>query len=255
MAEAKTEKRTLMIIEVEQPVKKDRSDGKGTYQILAFKAKDGNETHTYKTFNTAFFDLIKPEATIEVDVKTEEKGDYVNRSVQQIYQDGKPVAGEKKPWQARADNPEQRTSIERQVAAKIVAELWVAGKVMPADPILGALYHWLCDKLGIKDETQEKVAPALAKPPAVNPEASIAPPKVGLTPGATKPFDSKEFIATAAILADRGMEKWKYDKILERLNKLSGLNHRTVAGGMMKLNEEQRNSLVSELNEDFSKAQ
>ncbi len=151
--------------------------------------------------------------------------------------------------------------------ASYVKDAWLGGKLPTDHPLVVRLLELAGEKMGVKPITPEKLSPVSVKPPEPPPEASIAPSSSGRTAGfepaksgsspggATKPFDSKEFIATAAILADRGMEKWKYDKILERLNKLSGLNHRTVAGGMMKLNEEQRNSLVSELNEDFSKAQ
>ncbi len=266
---ADTERKSLKITEIEQPVIKDRKDNKGKYQLLKFKAKDGDTEHSYTTIKAELFDLIKPDAILDCEVKTEVRDEWTNRSVLQIYKDGQPVAGEKKQWRGGGGDysPEQRASIESQVAAKIVAELWIAKAIDEVNPLVVTLKDWLFEKLGVKPIAPEKVAPAPVKPPESPPEASVAPSSSGRTAGfepaksgsspggAAKPFDSKEFIATAAILADRGMEKWKYDKILERLNKLSGLNHRTVAGGMMKLNEEQRNALTKELAEDFKAAQ
>ncbi len=248
----------LIVKSVEE---KKSKDGSKTFYILT-DSKGGN----FSSFESLM--ALKPGTTIEAEIEV--SGKYANLKEFKVIEQvavPQPPAEEKKPWQVRADSPEQRASIEAQVAAKIVAELIIAQQRDWNDELGMALYSWLKEKLGVKPFFQEKVAPAIAKPVESQPEASIAPSSSGRTAGfepaksdsspggATKPFNLKEFTATQAILAEQGMTKWVYNNLLMRLSEMTGLQLKTVAAGLMKLSEEQRNALVAELNEDFKKAQ
>ena len=122
----------LKIIEVKD-VKPVGSKGA---ELLAFKAqgKDGKALW-YRTFRRSLFDSIKVGATIEADVevKTEERegATYTNRQVSQVYIDGQPMAvkGQYQGFRANGRSPEEIASIESQVAAKIMSELVLGGKV------------------------------------------------------------------------------------------------------------------------------
>jgi len=122
----------LKIIEVKD-VKPVGSKGA---ELLAFKAqgKDGKALW-YQTFRRSLFDSIKVGATIaaDVEVKTQERegATFTNRQVSQVYVGEQPVAekGQYQGFRANGRSPEEIASIESQVAAKIMSELVLGGKV------------------------------------------------------------------------------------------------------------------------------
>ena len=122
----------LKIIEVKD-VKPVGSKGA---ELLAFKAqgKDGKALW-YQTFRRSLFDSIKVGATIaaDVEVKTQERegATFTNRQVSQVYVGEQPMAvkGQYQGFRANGRSPEEIASIESQVAAKIMSELVLGGKV------------------------------------------------------------------------------------------------------------------------------
>lgn len=100
-----SERKTLTITEVGQLASGDRKDGKGKWQSLPFKAKDGDKELSYSTFRTSLFDAIKQGATINADVEVKQDGDWIKRQVMQIYVDGQPLGGQKQGF--RGKSPEE----------------------------------------------------------------------------------------------------------------------------------------------------
>jgi len=160
-----------------------------------------------------------------LDDNGEKTGKWCNEAPSPEEVESKPATEEKKPWQARADSPEQRASIESQVAAKIIAELWIAGKTDEVNPLVVTLKDWLFEKLGVKPVTPGKLPPATVKPPVSDSEASIAPAKIDLD------WVTESLLALQAL----GLEKWNTEAVLGRLNKMFNLTEKTIAGALKKL--------------------
>ncbi len=129
----------------------------GEAEVLEFTAhiegEEGNAKHG--VWSRPLDQYIEESAVIDCDVVTKksEKVDpdgnpYWNRKVTQIYIDGKPVS-EKKEWKGGyRERPDNSASIESQVAAKIVAELIIAGKVLPGESLAITLLQWCQKRLG-----------------------------------------------------------------------------------------------------------
>ena len=149
-----SERKNLTITEVGQITSGDRKDGKGKWQSLPFKAKDGDKELSYSTFRTSLFDAIKQGATIQAEVEVKQEGDWINRRVAQIYVEGQPIGVK---GQYRGKSPEE---IEQQARLMILAyakDLAVAQLI----PIAGiteqadAFYIWLRGNKPVKKETEE----------------------------------------------------------------------------------------------------
>ncbi len=126
------ERKVIKIVDVDgTPISGKNKQGK-PYQILKFRIEDEehNDVLEVTAFNSAFFPLLKPEATLDCDIETKPSGNFTNRIITQIYIDGKPMA-EKKAFVGGGyrQSPEARLSIETQVAVKAVVDLAVAGKL------------------------------------------------------------------------------------------------------------------------------
>ncbi len=123
MTDPKKERLTLTITSVSEP----KEVGSKGAKKLAFKAKtsDGKELN-YFTFATRLFPFVK-EGEIEGDIETQEReyegNVYIDRKLVEVYKDGQPIAGEKKGWQPRGNDPETRRSIERQTSLHIAAQM------------------------------------------------------------------------------------------------------------------------------------
>lgn len=121
---------------------------------LEFKATTpDNKTLPYFTFTKNFFPLIVKDKEIDVDVDTTQKeyggNTYTDRKVTQFYENGQPVGGQggQRNFGNRYANPEERASIEAQVAAKIAGELIVAGIAAKDGELFRALSKWLLVRL------------------------------------------------------------------------------------------------------------
>jgi len=121
-------------------------------QKLSFASED----KSYVCFISALFTELTPNNTIDADIEVRESGEFVNNVVTQIYKDGKPIAGKKMGYPPRfgGHTPEEQTSKENQVRAKIIAELWI-GKAIDGD---SALVHKLVDWLNVLSESP-KISP------------------------------------------------------------------------------------------------
>ena len=153
----------LQITEVSEP----KEVGQKGARKITFKAKDAQGKELpYFTFRTSLFDTIKIGTKIdaEVEVKTREyEGNtYTDRQVNQIFIDGQPAGGQRNQWQPRGESPEQRISIEQQVAAKIIAELRIAEKILENSPEYKAMLAWCRVKLSAKAESKI-IKPDIAK--------------------------------------------------------------------------------------------
>jgi len=125
---------------------------------LSFKAKDGDNELSYFTFKSSLFDSIKEGQTINADVETEQRGEYTNRRIVQIYVDGQPLVS-KGAGRSYGKSPEE---LEQQARLMILAyskDLAVAGLIPLNDIPKTAdwFYTWL--------KVSDKVAsPAMTKP-------------------------------------------------------------------------------------------
>ncbi len=143
----------------------------GEAEVQEFSAKVEGEEATGKhgVWSRALDEYIKVDSTIDCDVvtkksdKTDSEGNpYWNRKVTQIYIDGKPVA-EKKQFGGGYQRPDNTASIESQTAAKIVAELMVAGKLAENDALAELMLSWCKKRLGAPSFTPEKSQPVASK--------------------------------------------------------------------------------------------
>ncbi len=141
-------------------------------QKLSFASDD----KSYVCFIPALFGDIIVGNTIDADVEVRESGEYINNVIVQIYKDGKPIAGNKPggyPPRPSGHTPEERASIENQVRAKIIAELWIGKAIDEKHPLVTKLTNWL----GVLGELPQ-ISPVSSR---VVPEATKQP-KSAVTP-------------------------------------------------------------------------
>ena len=122
---------------------------------LSFKAKDGDKELTYFTFKSSLFELIKEGQTINAEVETEQRGEYTNRKVVQVYVDGQPLGGQKSQY--RGKSPEELEQTARLMILAYAKDLAVA-QVIPLDGIIkqaDTFYSWLKGN-GAKAKPKEK---------------------------------------------------------------------------------------------------
>lgn len=136
-----SERKSLTITQVEE-VKKV-----GDKQIpkLSFRAREGaNELAAiYFTFKSNLFELIKEGQTINADVETEQRGEYTNRKIVQIYVDGQPTGGKKEGY--RGKSPEELEQSLRSQCCSYAKDCAVA-KLMPLEDIpkqADIFYAWV----------------------------------------------------------------------------------------------------------------
>jgi len=153
------ERKNLTITEVNEIQKV------GDKQIpkLSFKAR-GNEAEeaiSYFTFKSSLFDYIKIGQTITADIETEQRGEYTNRRIVQVYKDGQGVVS-KGQGRSYGKSPEE---LEQQARLMILAyskDLVVADKISLEGMLKEAdrMYTWLkmTDKI-IAPIPQTKVSP------------------------------------------------------------------------------------------------
>jgi hypothetical protein len=122
--EKKTERKNLTVTHVEE-IKKV-----GDKQIpkLSFKARDGDRESMYFTFRTSLFELVKQGQTINADVETEERGEYTNRKIIQVYVDGQPVS-QKGQQGYRGKSPEELDQQARVMVLSYAKDLAIADKI------------------------------------------------------------------------------------------------------------------------------
>lgn len=138
------ERKTLTITQVNEIRTGDRKDGKGQWKSLSFKAKDGDKELLYSTFKTGLFEFIKEGQTINADIETDQRGEYTNRSVVQIYVDGQPVGG-KGQQGYRGKSPEELEQQARVMVLSYAKDMAVA-QVIPLEEITkwaDVFYVWV----------------------------------------------------------------------------------------------------------------
>jgi len=150
---------------------------------LTFMATEGesDKALSYFTFSSRLFETIEQgkgkELDCDVNISTRNwTGDdgnvmtFTDRKVTQIYIDGQPVGG--KRFGGYGDSPEKIASIEAQSRAKIISELWIAGKFDGNDPEVKKLRAWLTGGQVSSSVGPKKAAP---KQKAKEPEEDIFP--------------------------------------------------------------------------------
>lgn len=151
-----SERIKLIVTEAKEP----QEVGSKGAKKLTFKGKSPDGTIlSYFTFKTSLFEYIKKNAELdaEVEVKSREVdgNTYVDRQVQQLFVNGQPVGsvkGEFKPGgYSRQSNPEERASIESQVAIKAITELLVGKVIALKDPLGEALTAWCTARVAKAD--------------------------------------------------------------------------------------------------------
>jgi hypothetical protein len=136
-----SERKILTITQVEE-VKKvgDRQIPK-----LSFRAREGDNelAAIYFTFRPNLFEAIKEGQIIIADVETEQKGEYTNRKVTQIYAKGQPIAVKRGEY--RGKSPEELEQQGRVMVLSYAKDLAVA-QLIPLDEIpnrADVFYTWL----------------------------------------------------------------------------------------------------------------
>lgn len=192
-----SERKILTITQVDE-IKKV-----GDKQIpkLAFKAKDGDKESLYFTFRSSLFELIKQGQTITADVDIEERGEYTNRKIVQIYLDGQPIVGK---GQYRGKSPEELDQTAKSMALSYAKDLAVA-KLLSLEEITkwaNTFYVWL---KGNGD-----------KPVIASPDRSGLPPKSSLaSPAKTSETDED--------WEEIGKEKMPSGQAIPNVSDLKGL--------------------------------
>lgn len=121
-----------------------KSVGDKKIPLLSFKAKDNQgQEHNYQTYNQSLFDSINQNVgkDIEVDCTTKVNGDYTNRTISQVYVDGKPV-GVKPSF-----NKSGGTS-DIQVAIKSIIDLRIAKIIDDNSTQYKQAIEWINKTLG-----------------------------------------------------------------------------------------------------------
>ena len=166
-----TERKIVKIVDVDgAPISGTNKQGK-PYQILKFRIEDEehNEVLGVTAFNSAFFPLLKPEAALDCDIETKQSGNFINRTLTQVYVDGKPMV-EKKAFAGggyRGKSPEEliieRRSIERQTSLKLAVEYWGDKErdLFQVFTVADAFYKWVSMGGNIPDKP---ATPVIATP-------------------------------------------------------------------------------------------
>ena len=133
----------------------------------------GEDRVAYETCDDSLGALVTVGAELEADVvfseKTAANGQvYHHNTIVQLYAGGQPVKQKQSAGarQAAADSPEKLASSEDRVRARIIADLWIAGKA--EDSMVTDLLHWLSkwrDSAVDKPQLQPNPKPATTAPP------------------------------------------------------------------------------------------
>ena len=108
----------------------------GQAEVLPFMdTVPDNKTLQYGAWNKELYPFIKKRVIIDVDIesKVSVKMDpdgkpYVSRNIIQLYADGEPIIKKQAAGRSYGRSPEERLSIEAQVAVKAITYLEIAGK-------------------------------------------------------------------------------------------------------------------------------
>ncbi len=160
----KTTRIKLTIVSVLDIQKIPNKDKSGTWDKLEISADDGNGNLRYFASNPSLFQYIQSGAVIDCDIETKVTGDFTNRKVTQIYQEGKPVAGEKKPFQGRSfESPELK---RRSYALAYAKDMAVGLRIDKEDIITWATKFDKFLSGELPPATTEKIPPNNARKPA-----------------------------------------------------------------------------------------
>lgn len=195
----------LAVISVSEP----KSVGDKGAQKVDFNCKDGDKTLTYFTFSKRLFPLIKVGGTIDADVEVEEKGNFINRKITEIYIDGKPQSPDKSSFTSRQESPEQRISIERQVSAKIAFATYGDAPENEVLIVAEQIYQWI----------HAGILPAKPKPATPPPAKAIKPEPPPAAPGAQTSIGEEK---TGAVVSEGGkLPPPEWAELDKRIRKIS----------------------------------
>ncbi len=158
-----TKRDTLTILEAKEPQK---IGDKGAQKlVIKAKNKEGKDLQ-YFTFSNRLFSYLTQDAVIECDIdistREYENQTYTDRKITQIYKDGQPV--ERKGGGGNFNNRD--ASIEQQVAAYIVTDLWKSSLLTKDDPLVKKMLVWIDKRLSTDKAPEPAKAPEPVKAPA-----------------------------------------------------------------------------------------
>ncbi|MGA2669986.1 MAG: hypothetical protein ABSF21_00995 [Dehalococcoidia bacterium] len=170
-----SERKNLTITEVEE-IKKI---GDKQFPILPFRVKGQEEKHSYFTARSSLFEAIKVGQTIIANVETEQRGEYTNHKVVQIYLDGQPVSVKKEGY--RGKSPEEIEQSVRSQCCSYAKDLAVADKIPVVEIINQAdvFYNWL-KKNGLPKAPEPKLGTEIFDSPEGKSTAPITKPNIDM---------------------------------------------------------------------------
>lgn len=112
--------------------------------LLTFKAKDDKGIeHNYQTYKQDLFEVLKANTgkDIDIDLTIKQNGDYINRSVIQVYISGKPVIVKQPFIKAAGGNS------KIQVAIKAIVDLRIAKIIDDSNTDYQAALKWITETI------------------------------------------------------------------------------------------------------------
>lgn len=119
-------------------------------QKLEFQCSDGKK---WGTFSKSLFPYIKSNTEVDADTEIKEKDNYINRSVVEIYIDGKPMREQgQRGFSHAGKSPEELELSSHSFALSYAKGLVIAGKIGMEDILSTAddFYKWFKKDQGIQ---------------------------------------------------------------------------------------------------------
>lgn len=233
MAEEKKERKILTITSV--GTTKDIKIGNRDTKVIQFKATDaqGNEL-VYEAWDKEQVEQVKVNANLDCDITHTEKDGQTSHKVTQMYNaEGKPIrpiTGRGGASRYSGKSPEDRKSIEDQVRAYIIADLWKSG--LAPQNLLQKLTTWL-EKLGVaepKADTEAMKQSPPAKEPPLAKEPSAEP-----TVTKPKPITEPTLHNLADLVSERNYDTSYIHAYIMRIYKVDNARQLTEKDGQQLL--------------------
>ena len=196
------------IITIKEITKAEDNQGKSYFKVTDSEGVTRNIKEGRNKLLTTKRELLRVGATIKLhfqDYKTESGKIFPFVNDFELAPEGEPQA----QFQSQARTANTNLSIERQVLAKIVSELWQAGKLKDDDKEVLGLRNWICEHL------PTPISTAPIEPEKDKPNLLIAATEMGAIPE----FKSKGEFLTQVIKAYKGKGLTTKAKVEEALGR------------------------------------